>query len=274
MKYNKLISEALLFLAALALIVSGACASANVTASSNDTASADRDVLFQVSTIDALMQGAFEGFYSMKDLREHGDFGIGTFDSLDGEMIALDGYYYQVRSDGVAYPVNDSMVVPFAAVTWFEPDRNATIEEAGNASELFKQLDRDLPSENIFYALRIDGTFPYVKVRSVPAQVKPYPNLTVAAKNQSVFELYNVTGTIVGIRAPELAKGVNVVGYHLHFITADRLAGGHVLDLNVSGAVAEIDDTAGFAMQLPTSGAFYGLDLTEDLEAELKKVEK
>jgi acetolactate decarboxylase len=245
---------------ALALLPGGVCA--------------DDDVLFQVSTIDALLQGVFDGFYSFDDLKTHGDFGIGTFDSLDGEMIALDGDYYQVKADGVAYPVQGNTTTPFSTVTYFQADQTIAIQNASNFTELSRQLDEKLPSINMFYAIRVDGTFPYIKTRSIPKQEKPYPRLADASKNQSVFELYNTTGTVVGVWAPEFAKGLNVAGYHLHFITADRKAGGHILDLQVDDAQVNVDITPGFAMQLPTTGNFYKVDLTQDLQSELEKVEK
>ncbi|HNQ55718.1 MAG TPA: acetolactate decarboxylase, partial [Methanothrix sp.] len=175
-KKNKTISE-LLSVIFLALLLSGQCAAF------------EDDVLFQVSTIDALMQGVFDGFYSFDDLMDQGDFGIGTFNALDGEMVALDGEYYQVRADGVAYPVQGDMTAPFATVTRFEADQTAALENASNFTELARQIDRHLPSPNAFYALRIDGTFPYVQTRSVPRQEKPYPRLAEAVEDQSVFNL-------------------------------------------------------------------------------------
>lgn len=260
-KKNKTISE-LLSVIFLALLLSGQCAAF------------EDDVLFQVSTIDALMQGVFDGFYSFNDLMARGDFGIGTFDALDGEMVALDGEYYQVRADGVAYPVQGDMTAPFAAVTRFEADQTAALENASNFTELSHQIDRHLPSRNAFYALRIDGTFPYVQTRSVPAQEKPYPRLAEAVEDQSVFNLTNVTGSVVGIWSPDFVKGVNVPGYHLHFITEDRKAGGHILEIQVSNDTAQVDVTAGFAMQLPSSGDFYNVNLSGDLQEELERIEK
>ena len=235
---------------------------------------ADDDVLFQVSTIDALLQGVLDGFFTFEDLKTHGDFGIGTFDSLDGEMIALDGDYYQVKADGVAYPVQSNMTSPFSTVTYFQVDQTVAVKNASNFTELSRQLDEELPSRNAFYAVRIDGTFPYIKTRSVPKQDKPYPRLADAVKNQSVFEFHNATGTVVGIWAPEFSEGLNVPGYHFHFITEDRKAGGHILDLQVDEAKATVDITAGFAMQLPTTGDFYNVDLTQDLQSELETIEK
>lgn len=259
-KKNKTITV-LLSAIFLALLLSAQC-------------TAQDDVLFQVSTIDALMQGVFDGFYSFDDLKEQGDFGIGTFDALDGEMVALDGAYYQVKADGVAYPVQDEMTLPFATVTRFEVDQTVAVQNASNFTQLSRQIDQELPSRNMFYALRIDGTFPYVQTRSVPRQEKPYPRLADAAKNQSVFNFTNVMGSVVGIWAPDFAKGVNVPGYHLHFITEDRKAGGHILEIQVANATAQVDVTPGFAMQLPSSGDFYGVDLSRDLQEELEKIEK
>ena len=235
---------------------------------------AEDDILFQVSTIDALLQGVFEGFFTVEDLKTHGDFGIGTFDSLEGEMVALDGEYYQIKADGVAYPVKNNSTSPFATVTYFETDETATVLGASNFTEFGSQLDKQFPSRNVFYALKIDGTFPYIKTRSVPKQEKPFPRLADAVESQSVFELHNVTGTVVGIWAPEFSKGLNVPGYHLHFITADRTAGGHILDLQIDRAEVEVDITSGFTMELPTKGDFYRIDLTQDLQSELLKIEQ
>ena len=259
MKRQSMIIVSLLFLAALAMLAGAA--------------GVDDDVLFQVSTIDALMQGVFDGIYSFNDLKTHGDFGIGTFDSLDGEMVALDGDYYQVKANGVAYPVQGNMTTPFSTVTYFEADQTIAVENASNYTMFSKQISEKLPSINTFYALRIDGTFPYIKTRSVPAQEKPYPRLADATKNQSVFEFTNVAGTVVGVWAPEFSKGLNVPGFHLHFITADRKAGGHILDLKIDRADVKVDITPGFAMQLPTTGDFYNVDLSQDLQSELKKIE-
>ncbi len=63
---------------------------------------AERDphVLFQASTIGALLDGAFDGDLSFAELAEHGDLGLGTLNRLDGEMIALDGEFFRADVDG------------------------------------------------------------------------------------------------------------------------------------------------------------------------------
>jgi acetolactate decarboxylase len=232
------------------------------------------DVLYQVSTIDALLQGVYDGVLSFRELKTHGDFGLGTIDGLDGEMLALDGNYYQVKTDGIAYPVSDNMTTPFATVTHFETDESLRLEKPMNLTELEKHLERNLPSENLFYAIRVDGNFSYLKARSVPKQEKPYPKLADAVSNQTIFEFKNVSGTLVGFRTPDFVSGINVPGYHIHFLSANRSAGGHVLELELENGTAALDTTTAFFMELPTSGNFSKVELGQDLKADLETVEK
>jgi len=235
----------------------------------------DRENLYQVSTIDALMQGVYDGIQPVSELRKHGDFGIGTFDSLDGEMIVLDGEYYHARSDGTVVPALDTQTVPFATVTYFNNDITETTSRSLNFSEFSSEMSEKLPTRNMIYAVRIDGTFPSVKVRAIPPQQKPYSTLSDAAKNQSVYVYTNATGTVVGFYTPDFVKGLNIVGYHLHFISADHKTGGHILDFTVpAGTPVTYDTTAGFTMILPTKGDFTGVDLSGDLSGELAKVEQ
>ena len=75
------------------------------------TAEKDKDVLYQTSTINALLNGVYDGEVTFQELKEHGNFGLGTVDALDGEMIALDGKFYQIKTDGKAYSIEDSLIL-------------------------------------------------------------------------------------------------------------------------------------------------------------------
>ncbi len=257
---------------AVAMFVVGA--SVALLAAPHPESSADRETVFLVSTIDALLQGAYDGSVSFDELAAHGDTGIGCGDRLDGELIGLDGEWYLIRTDGRAYPVAGSATTPFAAATFFDPDVAVAIDEPMNLTALLGRLETMFPSENLFYAVRLDGTFPRVVTRSVPAQEKPYPRLADVVANQTVFEFENVTGTAVGFWTPALAKGINVPGYHLHFITSDRTAGGHLLDMTVAEGSVQLDTTANFTMVLPSRGDFLKVDLSGDLSGDLERVEK
>jgi len=234
----------------------------------------NNDVLFQTSTINALLEGIYDGEITYQELAQHGDFGIGTFNALDGEMIALDGEFHQIKADGVVYPVDSSMKTPFAVVTSFEPDRTVTLDKAVDYEQLEQYLDSLLPTKNIFYAIKITGEFEYIKTRSVPVQEKPYPKLVEVAKNQPTFEFSNVEGIMVGFRCPVYVEGINVPGYHMHFITRDRTSGGHLLECRMRDVKIEIDNTSAFYMVLPETGGFREVNLSGDKQAELEKVEK
>jgi acetolactate decarboxylase len=234
----------------------------------------DKDILYQVSTIDALLQGSYDGVITYYEVKRHGDFGIATFDGLDGEMVAVDGEFFQVTADGRVHPVADSMTTPFATVTFFSPDLTFSVPFASNFTEFSMIAVSQLPSRNLFYAVRITGDIPYVKARSIPRQEKPYPRLVDAAAGQSVFEFRNMTGTIVGFYTPEIGEGLNIPGFHLHAISMDRTYGGHILDLMLENATVELDITPGFRMDLPASGDFMGMDLTGEFSGELEVVEQ
>lgn len=237
--------------------------------------STSRDNLYQVSTIDALMLGVFDGVQTVGELKHHGDFGIGTFDALDGEMIVLDGVVYQADAGGHINRVADSRTTPFASVTYFSKDRSVTTTAPMNMTVFTAEMEKDLPTGNMIYAVKMHGTFPSVRVRSIPAQERPYPTLSEAVKNQSVYTLTGTTGTVIGFYTPVFFSGVNVPGYHIHYLDDDHTAGGHILDITVpEGTVVEYDITPEFSMMLPTSGDFTGVDLSQDLSQDLARVEK
>jgi acetolactate decarboxylase len=236
--------------------------------------SSPTDTLYQYSTINALMVGLYGGGVTMQNLTTHGDFGIGTFDRLDGEMIVLDGTVYQARADGTVSQVDPVNTSPFAEVTFFKPDRSYHLTRSDNISSLTSALDAYLPGRNHFSMIRIDGTFPTVKVRAIPAQQKPYPKLEDASKEQKVYTLSNVSGTVVGIWSPSFVQGIAVPGYHLHFISADRKSGGHILDISIDQATLSLEEISGFTMDLPTTGDFLTTDLSGNQSTALNTVEK
>ncbi len=184
---------------------------------------------FQVSTLDALSQGVFQGAMSFKQLKQHGTFGLGTFVGLDGELIGLDGQFYQVKDNGVATVVSDQAETPFAVVTNFKPQQTIQLSGRFNFAQLQAGLDQQLPSLNYPYALKIQGSFPKLTVRSVPGQEPPYPTLAAVVKVQTLFDLAQVPVTLVGFRLPNHMQGINVAGYHFHAISQNKQQGGHIL---------------------------------------------
>lgn len=232
-----------------------------------------RETLYQTSTISALQEGVYDGQLSVGELTRRGDLGLGTFNTLDGEMIVLEGRVFQARADGKLYAAPADALTPFAAVTFFESDRAATLDNVSSLAELTRRLDALVGSPNLPYAIRIDGEFDYVRTRSVPAQKKPYPRLVEVARRQPEFELKGVRGTLVGFRLPEFVKGLNVPGYHLHFISADRTAGGHVLEVRGRGLRAQLDETPQAMVDLGRTAGLGQARLGADTHQELKEIE-
>lgn len=231
--------------------------------------------LTQVSTIDALLAGYYDGVLKLGELSKYGNFGIGTFHKLDGEMIMLDGTIYQFKADGKIYKPDNNSTTPFAAVTNFKHDFSFLIEGSANLAEIENTIGEKIKNKNLFYAVKITGKFNYVKTRSVPAQSKPYKPLNEITKTQPVFERENEIGVLVGFKLPPFTSGINVPGYHLHFLLGDRSFGGHLLDAVIENAVVEIQQLNNFYMLLPENDSSFGeIDLSKDRKKELYEVEK
>jgi len=228
--------------------------------------------LYQVSTATALVEGIYKGAVQIAALREHGDLGLGTFESLDGEMVVVDGHFFQVRSDGSVREVQDNVLSPFAAVTAFSPDQSITLENCPDLSYLTSQFDALRQSDNFFYALRVDGTFDYIHARAMRRTKEGIP-LVQAAAVQPEFEFHNISGTLVGFWTPEYAKSLNVPGYHLHFVSADRTQGGHVLQCRGKNLRLQIQREGDYHIVLPETEDFLKANLRRDPTAALARAE-
>jgi acetolactate decarboxylase len=224
---------------------------------------AQKNILFQYSTFSALGAGVFDGDLTVGKFKEHGDFGIGTFNYLDGEMVLLDGKMYRIVEGGKPVKADPKMNIPFGIVAAFESDRTQAIGKEMGQDDLKRFFDGLLPSKNVFYALRVSGEFPYLKMRTLSKQNRPYPKLLDVYKSQDVFEGKDVKGTLVGFWIPNYATGINATDYHFHFISDDRKLGGHVLDLRISHGQAMIDMLPTFHLVLPENQDFLTTDLSD-----------
>jgi len=249
--------------AALVILLSGC---------SEEKLEIQEQTVVQVSTIDALMMGIYDGTTTLENLSEWGDFGIGTFNKLDGEMLLLDGTYYQVKADGHVYKPESELKTPFATVTFFNPEVTYNVSDF-SYNKLKTKVDSLFLSTNLFYAIKLHGTFHSVKTRSVPAQQEPYPSLLEVTKNQPKFEAKSVMGTLSGFYCPPFVRGINVPGYHLHFISDELDFGGHVLEFELEKGFLELDQINNFRLFLPTEGDFLETNLNEDLSGDLEEVE-
>ncbi len=231
-------------------------------------------VLFQASTIAALLDGAYEGDLSFAELAEQGDLGLGTLNGLDGEMIALGGRFYRADVAGAVNEIDPGERTPFAVVTRFEPTAECRLGGPLSHEELLAAIDELAPDGAVSCAIRLDGRFELVRARSVPRQEPPYRPLTEVVAEQHVFELHDVEGTMLGFRFPEYAEGIEVGGYHLHFISADRTRGGHVLSSRSSGLRAQLDPSSDLHVELPPAVELADPDLASATHAAVEAVER
>jgi acetolactate decarboxylase len=229
--------------------------------------------LFQVSTSAALVEGLYQGAVRVSRLLGHGDFGLGTFIDLDGEMVVLDGICYRVSSSGAVTLIEGDQLIPYAVVTRFKAEFSKEVPRLNSFGELIAGCDELRGSDNVFYAFRMEGRFPLMKTRAMKA-VPEGTNLRAAASGQTEFVFQNLTGTLVGLWSPSYAGSFSVPGYHFHFLSADRQRGGHVLDCQATDVTV-----AGCAMNemhvsLPETEEFLKADLTRDPQADLMKAER
>jgi acetolactate decarboxylase len=252
----------------LALLALSSCSPATPA-----TPAVGRDEITQISVINALMLGQYDGVIPVPALLRYGDFGVGTLDHLDGELIVLDGKAYQVRGDGVVTIVSADRTTPFAVVTHFETDGEFTCPVVGNLPELDSRLEGALRQRNTFYAVRVDGEFASITLRSVHRQQPPYEPLSEVAKSQSVWTRADTRGTLVGILSPTWVTGISVPGFHWHFLSDDRQIGGHVLDCKTREGRVRYHVCRDWQVKLPDSETFNSADLAKDLSKSLKKVE-
>lgn len=230
--------------------------------------------VFISAPINALVEGIFVEDTTISDIKKHGNFGLGTFNYLDGEMLVLDGEVFQIKSDGKVYSVPDDERSPFACVTFFSPDTFDDIDvSVSKTADLGAILDALIPSQNMLYALRIDGTFSHIKCRAVPRS-ENYKPLVEATKDQPVFDFYNVKGSLAGFFTPSFMESLNAPGYHLHFLSEDHCNGGHLIDCVIEKVHIGVQHVPKLEVGLPMTFDYLTTDLSRNIGKDIEKAEK
>ena len=251
---------------------SGETQSAVVRKALADYLDLDHHTLWQLSTSTAVVEGVFGGAIQVKDLIDHGDFGLGTFEQLDGEGILLDGVCWQVRADGslIKAPLNEC--IPFWVATHFEAERHFSVSAIQSLQDLGEQIDPVRPGANFFVAIRITGVFEHVEMRTV-SRVPEGTGLLEASSKQTTFNAEQVRGTLVGFWSPMHTTSLNIPGYHFHFLADDHTTGGHVLDVKADLLAIELDFQSNLRLALPETKQFLEADLSRDISEELHQAE-
>lgn len=229
--------------------------------------------IYFCAPVNALVEGIYQQRIPFSEIKRHGDFGLGTFDHLDGEMVMLDEEVYQITSDGVAARVSDDTLTPFSCVVFYQPVSHDRLEHACSYPAFLKWLNSLFPSPNIFYAIRVEGRFSRIKVRSVPRQ-ESYRPLAEVAIDQPTFEYTDAEGTLVGFYTPPFMGSLSVPGMHLHFLSSDRKTGGHLLECCPGGVTVGVQFLTTLELGMPMSFDYLTCDFQRDTPRDLETAER
>ncbi|NLH79470.1 MAG: acetolactate decarboxylase, partial [Phyllobacteriaceae bacterium] len=246
----------------VALALSGP-AVAQPAAPKTDPAAAESPV-GRYSLMGAIKNGYLDANLTVAQLRAKGDFGLGGFAGFSGELVLLDGVVYKITSDGVPHVAAPDEAITYSEFTNFSP--SIVVESAGETkSALSKRLQARLGNPNLIYSLRIDGHFRRIRYRDVKEQTFPYPKPICAKNIDVVYDASDVDGTILGFLNPSFVKGgIDYPGSHLHFLRADRAAGGHVYDFEIDHAQISIGRHHVFVVNLPDGERFAHTNVDDD----------
>ena len=217
---SRVVARIALSLASLSLVAAGQSVNAH----------ADEDGhLTQVGTYDYLTQPNFEGLAVIREVLTNESIGLGTFTNLDGELVMIGGTVFQVKPDGVPRPAAADATTPFLQAVKFRPDVSIPIPPGTECANLIPLINSAARSNDGIVAVRVRGTFTDLTTRSVTADPPPYQPLATTVAEQTVFPLGKKRAALVGFRQGDDALGLGQPGLHLHGMTSDRSAGGHVL---------------------------------------------
>src|SRR3569833_530982 len=173
------------------------------------------NTLYQYGVADAFVNGFYEGQLSIRQIKQHGNFGIGAPDLIDGELTMFNGKIYQSNAKGQTFEAPDSLKSPLIFVSHFEPQTMFYLSEVTDLPSLFRQIEARLPGKICFYAIRVTGRFSQMKTRAFSPVVKtPFKPLAELLDQQHVFDLVNTNGCMIGYYMPGYLAGINIVGLH------------------------------------------------------------
>ena len=234
--------------------------------------------MYQVSTLQALALGYSKAVITVGELLQEGDTGLGTYEDVNGEMIVLDGRCYRARDDGSVIEVGEDAGVPFAAVATLHGQREFLLGSMPDMDSVRTELTLKIEEHfglNSMHVVRIDGLFEKVDARSESPYRAHHVSLKdILSSNQTAFVFENIRGTLMGVYYPDHMDGINMPGWHLHFVSEDKKWGGHVFNVVIKEAKVRLDKLNRIEINLPTDAAFDTYSLKSASEDEIKKVEK
>ena len=238
----------------------------------------NQNTMYQVSTLQALAMGYTRPIITVKELIQHGDSGLGTFENVDGEMIVADGHCYRADEKGSVQEMPPETGVSFASVTFLQLERRENLTEITDIESLKSLLTVKIEERfglNSMHIVRINGFFEEIKARAENGFHSQHISLKdILSKTQKDFVFRELSGSLIGVYYPDYMDGINMPGWHFHLISDDKTRGGHVFDLHMTNGEAIIDKIQRLTIQLPTDPAFDTYALKEASHDEIKQVEQ
>lgn len=164
--------------------------------------------LFSAGHAGAFVEGLYDAYYPYRLLHLRGNFGLGAPANLDGELVMLNGRFYQTKSTGVTTAMVDTGKTPYATVCYFRVDKVLKPAKPLTKEQLYRYIDSALSDQNGMYAIHIVGLFKSVRTRAFPpVYQKPYTPIAQMLDKQAFFSFENIQGDFVGFRLPDYMHG-------------------------------------------------------------------
>ena len=233
--------------------------------------------MYQVSTLQALALGYSRAVINVGELLQEGNTGLGTFEDVNGEMIVMDGQCYRADQNGNVTVVSAGTGVPFAAVANLFGNQQFPLRDIPDIASIRAELTRKIEENfglNSMHIVKIEGVFEMVDARSeAPYRSQHVTLKEVLGQTQKSFLFENIRGSLVGVYFPDYMDGINMPGWHLHFLSEDQSKGGHVFDASIRAGTAKVDKITNIMINLPKEAAFDTYSLKQDLQKEIKSIE-
>ncbi|RVT99847.1 acetolactate decarboxylase [Mucilaginibacter limnophilus] len=238
----------------------------------NSYAQQKQNNLYSAGHAGAFIGGLYDVYFPYSEVLQHGDFGLGAPELLDGELMIFKGVPYKTQYTGKTTAIK-SGTTPYAIACFFKAGKTIKPGRTLNKETLFKYIDSVTANTNGLYAIHVSGKFGYIRTRAFPPVEKPYRPLSELLSNQRFFEFREIKGDLIGFRVPDYMEGPFIKGYHFHFLSDAKDAGGHIIDLIANDVTIEINELTGYTMDLPQTESFKNFDFKKDMKEAVKSVE-
>ncbi len=190
-----------------------------------------------------LLDNKLKGLLKYKEIKPLGNFGLGTFDFVDGEMIALDGNFYRANEEGDLTLAEDTRHCPFAIVCQFNEQKAEQTEENDISLKDFQKKLLNIrkwhPTQSIAMAIKIDIAADWIEYRSEEnSDEKASFDHVISQEKRHRHE--QQAGTLVGFYFDNSLNDLTSSEFHFHYVNANKSKGGHLYDCHLQHATAYI----------------------------------